>query len=153
MRALQREQRRERNAFGSHLERKRWRGGKRTQTKSWRKEWNHDHSLDVVHRQIFVVTLQRYRSNSSFSAPFPRMFFLSPLLHLHFMGLVFCGLMPLNWADVEEMTELKWVWFDQDFTGLHVFKVMMVVNPPACSVVQLQIWTFRFLRTGKRSGN
>lgn len=108
---------RERNAFRFHLERKCWCGGKRMQTKSWRKEWNHDHSLDVVHRQIFVVAQQRYRSNSQFRLLSPNVF-LSLLLHLHFMGARILWLMvvfnTLNWADVEEITKMNWIQVDQD---------------------------------------
>lgn len=112
---------RERNAFRFHLEEKCWCGGKRMQTrkkkeKAAEKEWNNDHSLDVVHRQIFVVTRQRYRSNSQFRLLSPKCFPIAALT-LAVYGARILRLTvvfnTLNWADVEEMTEMNWIQVDQ----------------------------------------
>lgn len=135
---------RERNAFRFHLEEKCWCGGKRMQTKSWRKEWNNDHSLDVVHRQIFVVTQQRYRSNSQFRLLFLKCFPIAGLTLTFYRARVLWLMVvfnTLNWADVERN---YWNEPDPGWSGLRVlhvsfFEVMMVVNPQTSSLVPLVI--------------
>lgn len=96
--------RQEGNTFTFHLEQKRWCGGKRIQAQIWRKEWNNDHSLDVVHGEIFVVLQQRYRSNFQFWLLLPKCFPLASLTlafyraHILWLTLV---LKTFNWPDTE----------------------------------------------------
>lgn len=96
--------RRKGNTFTFHLEQKRWCGGKRIQAQIWRKEWNNDHSLDVVHGEIFVVSQQRYRSNFQFWLLLPKCFPLASLTLAFYRAQILWLMLVLktfNWPDAD----------------------------------------------------
>lgn len=133
---------RERNAFRFHLEQKCWCGGKRTQTKSWRKRvksWSQSWRGSQTDFCGHPAALQRH---FPVSAPFPKCFPIAALT-LAFYGARIPWLMVVfNWADVEEITEMNRIQVDQDLVCcmlVFFFKVMMVVNPQTCFLAQLEI--------------